>query len=425
MRLSLADGLGYGVMAGVAEVYFPAFGLALGISPVLSGLLASLPLLAGGVLQLVAPRIMQRVRSLRGWVVFCMAAQAAAFLPLLVIAWLGPAPSGLVTGLVFGSASLYWAAGMAVSAGWTPWMARVIPASVRNRFFGRRQGAMQAAMLVGLIGSGAALRVANVAGHVLIAYTGMFALAFIARVVSAVAIARQGAGVDTGARRRMRLRSIPPKLRGTPRGAVLGYLVAALAAASIAGPFITPYLLSHHGLNYIQYCAFSATLVITKMVAMPVVGRALKRVGLRKVITLSALGITPIPLLWFVSDSFWWFLVIQMYSGIAWGGFELGMLMALFDADDDAERTSLQVAFSGLQAMGTAGASVIGGAVLGHFGTDQNAYLMVFVVSAAARLAAVMLLVRQLPLILARLPLTLVTRAWTLAEDLLRPRRAR
>ncbi len=436
LRLSLADALGYGAMAGVAEVYLPAFGLALGMSPVLAGLLASVPLLAGGVLQLVAPRVIQRVRSLRRWVAVCMAVQAASFIPLGIVALThhlrttaarsGEAePGQIATGVVFAAASLYWGAGMAASAGWTPWTGRVVPSRIRSRFFGRRQGLMQAAMLAGLIGSGAALRAATGTSHILAVYAGMFGLAFVARLVSAVAVARQGTGIDTTPRRRMRLRSIPPRLRGTPRGAMLGYLVAALAAASIAGPFIAPYLLAHHGLSYLQYSVFAAVIVVVKIIAMPLVGKALHRTSLRRVITVSALGIAPIPLLWLVSDSFWWFLAIQTYSGIAWAGFELGMLMALFDAEDDAERTATQVAFSALQAVGAAGASLIGGFVLGAFGTDHHAYLAVFIVSSVARFAAVMLLVRRLPMLLARLPFTVVTRAWTLAEDLLRFWRAR
>jgi hypothetical protein len=43
LRLSLGDASGYGAMAGVAEVYLPAFGLALGMSPVLAGLLSTVP----------------------------------------------------------------------------------------------------------------------------------------------------------------------------------------------------------------------------------------------------------------------------------------------------------------------------------------------------------------------------------------------
>ena len=56
-------------MAGVAEVYLPAFALALGMPPVLAGLLGTTPLLAGGFLQLGVTRAIARVTSLRRWVV--------------------------------------------------------------------------------------------------------------------------------------------------------------------------------------------------------------------------------------------------------------------------------------------------------------------------------------------------------------------
>jgi hypothetical protein len=425
LRLSMADAAGYGAMAGVAEVYLPAFGLALGMSPVPAGLLASVPLLAGGALQLLAPRAIQRARSLRGWVAVCSTVQALAFIPLLVLALTGKA----ATGVLFASASVYWAAGMAAAAGWTPWMARVVPARIRSRFFGRRQGVVQGSMLVGLIGAGVALQALAGTGHVLDVYACMFCVACVARLCSAIALARQGRGVELVPRRRMRFRHLPPKLRGNPRAQLLAYLIAALAAAAIGGPFITPYLLHHHHLRYAEYCVFTTTIIIVKIVASPYVGRLLQRHGVRSVLTVSAVAIAPIPLGWLVSDAFGWFVVMQIYSGLAWAGLELGMLMALFDADDDAERTTMQVAFSALQSVGNAGGSLIGGAILGGAGADHHAYMVMFVWSSIARFAAAMMIVRWLrrvPGLLARLPIRVVVGAWTLAirpwgETIVRP----
>jgi MFS family permease len=414
LRLSLADAAGYGAMAGVAEVYLPAFGLALGMSPVPAGLLASVPLLAGGALQLLAPRAIQRVRSLRGWVTICAAIQALAFVPLLIVALTGRTASGLV----FASASLYWAAGMAAAAGWTPWTARVIPARIRSRFLGRRQGVVQASMLVGLVGAGSALHAFAGTKHVLHVYACMFGLACLARLGSAIALARQGRGVELTPRRRMRLRHIAPKLRGNPRAALLGYLIAALAAAAISGPFITPYLLHHQHLSYAQYCVFTTTIIVVKIGASPFVGRLLQCRGVRWVLSVSAIAIAPIPLGWLASDAFAWFIAMQIYSGLAWAALELGMLMALFDADDDAERTTMQVAFSALQAVGNAAGSLLGGAVLGGAGADHRAYMIMFACSSLGRFAAAMLIVRWLrrvPFALARLPIRVVAGAWSLA----------
>jgi len=243
-------------------------------------------------------------------------------------------------------------------------------------------------------------------------YAGMFALAMVSRLVSAFCLLRMGRGVDPTPRRRTSLRSLPPKLWRTPRGALIGYLVAMGAAAAVSGPFLTPYLLLQEHLDYAQYCAFTATLYVVKVVMLPLIGRLIPRVGLRRVLTVSAIAIVPIPFMWLVSGHFWWFIAIQAYAGVAWAGFDLGMLMALFDADDDSERISLQVMFSALQAIGTAGASLLGGAVLGMFGADHSAYLIVFMMSAAARIAATTMLVRGLPRLIFRLPQLVVLRAW-------------
>lgn len=411
LRLSVGDGAGYGVMAGVAEVYLPAFALAIGLSPVAAGLVAAVPLLAGGLLQLLAPRAIARVASMRAWVAGTMVIQALAFAPLILIAVLGIAS----TAIVFASAAIYWAAGMAASAAWNPWMARIVPARIRGKFFGRRQGVVQATMLAGLVGAGGALHAFSGTPHIHHVYAGMFGLALIARLVCAAMIARQGAGVELAPRSRMRLRSIPPKLRGTPRASLLGYLIAAIAAASISGPFITPYILDQLRIGYAGYSVFTATVVLAKIISLPFLGRVIQRTGVRRVMTVCALAIAPIPLLYMISDALPWLILIQVFAGVAWGGFELGLLMALFDADDDAERTTMQVAFSALQAIGTAGASLIGGALLGALGSDHAAYLWVFAVSAAARLAAAVLLVRELPRVIVSLPFTMVARAWTLA----------
>ncbi len=413
--LSLGDGAGYGLMAGAAEAYFPAFALAVGMRPVLAGLVATAPLAAGGALQLLAPRVIARTPSLRRWTVTCMVVQALAFVPMIVLALRG----GHAATIVFASAAVYWAAGMGANAGWTPWMTRVVPARVRSRFFARRSGVVQGAMLVGLVGAGMSLQAASGRGGPLReVYAGMFAAAMLARLGSAIAIARQHGQEAKRPGKRMRLRSIPPRLRGTPRARLLGYLLAALAATAISGPFLTPFLLVHEHLSYASYCVFTAAIVVVKIAALPVFGRVMQRAGVRRVLTACALGIVPIPALWAASGAFGWLLVVQLYAGVAWAGFELAMLMTLFDATDDAERTTIQSAFSAMQALGTAGAGFLGGALLGALAGGHRAYVWLFIASSFARLLASSLLVRQLrqlPVFLVKMPFLAVERTWSLA----------
>jgi len=412
LGLSLADAGAYGTMVGVGETYLPAFALVVGVAPVAAGLVATVPLLAGGILQLAAPRAIARVGNYRRWVVACVATQGLAFVPLVVIALTRVAAAPLV----FTSAALYWAAGMAASAGWNGWMAKLVPPSVRSRFFGRRQGTSQTAMLVALLGAGAALQLAG-PDHRLRVFAGLFGLAAAARLLSALLLHFHGLGIDPAPRRpaqRSRLRSVAPRLRGTTRGTLVIYLVVAFAATSLGGPFLTPYLFTQRHLGYAEYTAFVATVVITKIIALWRMGDVVERFGPRRVLTVSAVGITPLPLLWPLSGHLAYLLAIQVFAGVVWAAFELAMFMTLFSVDDENERTTLQVWFSGLQALSQAAASVLGGVLLGALGSDREAYFAVFLASALARFAAMTLLVRRLPSIPVLLPMV-ATRAWTMA----------
>jgi hypothetical protein len=66
-----ADGAFFSAMVGLGETYVPAFALAVGLGEVVAGLIATLPMLAGAVFQLVTPWAVRHLRSYRRWIVLC------------------------------------------------------------------------------------------------------------------------------------------------------------------------------------------------------------------------------------------------------------------------------------------------------------------------------------------------------------------
>ncbi len=76
LRASTAEGTATSVMVGIGETYLPAFVLALSANQLACGLVSTVPLLAGAVLQLVSPRMVRREGAYRRWVVCCAAIQA-------------------------------------------------------------------------------------------------------------------------------------------------------------------------------------------------------------------------------------------------------------------------------------------------------------------------------------------------------------
>ena len=123
LRASLSDGAGYGGMVGFGEIYFSAFALAIGLGELMAGLVASLPLLAGGILQTISPLAIRWLGSHKRWVVCCAAMQSLTFVPLIVAACRGHL-SGI--GLLW-IAAVYWAAGLATGPAWNTWIGTIVP----------------------------------------------------------------------------------------------------------------------------------------------------------------------------------------------------------------------------------------------------------------------------------------------------------
>src|SRR5262249_54123491 len=68
LRNSMSDGAAFSVMVGTGETYFPAFVLAMGMGEIAAGLVASIPILVGAILQMVSPAAVVKLGSNRRWV---------------------------------------------------------------------------------------------------------------------------------------------------------------------------------------------------------------------------------------------------------------------------------------------------------------------------------------------------------------------
>ena len=125
-----ADGFSFSVMVGIAETYLPAFVLARGLGEVNAALIATVPVLLGSVLQLLAPMVLQRLKSYRRFVVMTASIQASSMLVLMGMALMPHVPAWAV----FIPATLYWAAGLSTGPAWNTWVEYLVPQKIRSGF---------------------------------------------------------------------------------------------------------------------------------------------------------------------------------------------------------------------------------------------------------------------------------------------------
>lgn len=376
------DAIAASVMVGTGETYIAAFALALGLGDIVSGIVASGPLLAGAVLQLVSPYAIRRLGSHRRWVVLNAGLQAASFVPLIIAALAGRLSAfGLLA-----IATFYWAAGMAAGPAWNTWVGTIVPRSLRARFFARRSRVGQAALLAGLLGGGAILHYAESAGEKLLGFALLFALAGAARGVSSWLLAHQSepdplvervtGGLDFAP---------PPATPGNRR--LLAYLLAVQTGVHIAAPYFTPYMLGESalGLSYVGYMTLIAASFVSKIAALPWLGHFSAKHGARRLLRLAGVAVVPLPALWTISNDFRYLLAIQLVSGIAWGAHELATFLLFFDAIRPEERTRVLTWFNLASASAMVVGAGLGGWYLNAYGADLPSYATLFWISAGGR----------------------------------------
>lgn len=394
LALSTADGSAFSVAVGIGESYLPAFVLAIGGGHVPAGLVATLPMVAGAVLQLAAPAAIRRVGSLKRWVVLCAAVQSLSFVPLFAMALAGSAR----VGLVFLAAAVYWASGMSTGPAWNTWIASIVPGRLRAHYFAWRSRAAQISVFLGLLAGGALLQFGARHERAMIAFATLFLLAACARMVSTILLGRQSEPVgELPQLTRVSPADLARRLRSGQDARLLVYMLGVTFATQVAAAFFTPYMLGVLHFSYAQYMLLLAVSYASKIIAMPALGRFARAYGAHRLLVIGGLLVVPMAGFWVVSDRYWFLIAVQVAGGMAWGAQELGVLLLLFEAIRDDERTSMLTTFNFLNAVVLAAGSLIGAVVLGVLAKGAGAFMVIFVLSTILRVLTVPLLLRLKP----------------------------
>lgn len=386
LRSMTRDGVFFSVMVGIGETYFPAFVLAAGLGEVAAGLITTLPLLAGAILQLLAPRGVQWLGSQRRWVAVSAALQAACFIPLALAAGSG----GISLALVFFLVSCYWGFGMASGAVWGSWAETIVPKTIRSSYFARRTRFTQAGTLIGFLLGGFSLQYAKNADFLLPAFAGLFAIAAICRFTSSWALSAQSESVPLPSdQKSVSVFELVSRIYNGGSERFLLFLVTMQFAVYFSGPYFNPYMLRHMQLSYSTYVLLIGSCFVAKMIALPAWGLVAQRSGPQKLLWLGGIGIIPVSGLWMVSNSLPFLFVLQIVGGVAWAAYELAMLLLFFESLKRSERTALMTIYNAANAFSMVIGSICGGLVINALNKSPESYLMVFGLSSVFRFLTV------------------------------------
>lgn len=385
LRLSLADAFLYSLMVGIGETYLPAFALSVGLGEIFAGILSSLPLVSGAVLQLLTPRGLDRVGSHKAWVVLTVMIQACAFLPLIYFSF-GQTPHFWTLFLIL---TLYWGAGFASGPSWNFWMGHLVSSEISQRYFSLRAQISQVGILIGLILGGVALHNKVTILSFSSVFGGLFFVAFLCRLGSSFLLSRQLFRFEwQGERPKMLgVRASWRVFWGSPekRGFFLA-LVPYMMAVYVSSPFVTPYFLAQLQLDYGAYMIAIAALMIGKIVTLTWVSRRTDDIGGRRLFIFGALAVAPGPALWWLSTSYGFVLALQFVSGMAWACLEVGLALIFVRDLAPEEKVPVLTIYNLLNAAAIVVGTLLGGWLLSLLGEHFRGYWLLFALGGAMRI---------------------------------------
>lgn len=400
----------YMLMLGIGQEFFPKFGKEIHLDDRTIGLLQTISMFVATSVQQFSVLAVLRARSYQRIVWTSAAFQGLMLLFLAPVAFAASSAPDVpaskpVIAAIFAILSGYYIGSFFGGPAWMTMMSNAIPNRVMPKYIGRRTLILHLALTVGLLVSGYALSKMETPAAALRTLGVMFIAAGIARFLSAFYLSRYSQPpFDPPI-------LVPPRevirrIRFSPDGKALTFLVVMQAAMWVAYPFFSTYIL--HALKHrapttattgpahdqtFIFATLIAAFYVGKMIAPEVAGRAVHRFGVLPVTWVSAIALIPVPLLFLFSGDQWALLTGQFISGAALAAFELCTFILQVEHVPVRERVSVVSTFN----FGLYTAGFLGSALGGYLLTDDataSTYAAAFIASAILRLASLALLAR-------------------------------
>ncbi len=387
LKNSIFDGSAYSVMLGLTQNYVTPYALTMKATTQQIGLLSGLPHFTMAAVQFAAPALSERIGSRKGVILPMVFMHALMWLPILLIPYL------------FQTNQVWWliafmtlstAFDSALNPAWGSMMADLVPRRMRGRYFGLRNRINAFVAMAFSYAAGGILQLLT--GRTDLAFTIIFVSAMVARLISFYFLSRMYEPLSPSTERHGHesMLKIARGLFSTNIGMFMLHVALISFAATVAGPFFSPYMLRADELNlsYISYTILNSVAGLATVSSMTWWGKRIDKAGSIKVLKITSLFVPFVPLGWVPYHGLWWLTIMQLFSGFAWAGFQLSSSVFIYDASPPRNRTRYIALYNSLVFLCVSLGSLTGGAVAPHLPPIMGSYfLSIFVVSGVARLA--------------------------------------
>jgi len=394
LKYSVYDGAAFAVMDGLTNSFITPFAIALKASVSMIAALTYVPQLIGAFVQLFSTKIVEIVRDRKKILVLSSFIHAVLWLPLLLIPYLTPNQKYLL--IVYVTVQTLFS--QLINPVWNSLIGDLVPKYERGRFFGVRNRVVGVTSFIAALAAGLVLYYFSPRNPFL-GFTILFSIAFVARLLSALFKGMMYNPTDDFSHEeKFSLVDFVKRMDKTNYGHFVIYIVVFKLAVNIAAPFFAVYMLKDLGFTYLQYTIVTAGELIASFATMGIWGKIIDKKGTKFVLYVGGMLTPLIPLFWLFSHNFYYLILVEMFSGIAWAGFNLSSSNFIFDAVKPENRIRCISYYKFFE-----GIAVCIGALLGGFLIEVvpawifiSSIPLVFLISGILRLLASLILLPAL-----------------------------
>lgn len=399
-KISYIEAYFSSLMIGAGESFFAAYAISKGMGEVVAGLVVGLPMMMGAALQTATPFLFSKWPRPKRWVLLVCSLQSLILFALMITAMTHKA--GPIT--IFALIGCYWACSYSGGAVWNYWMGFLVPNEERPGFFAFRGQITQYGTIMGLLLAGVLLHNVESRNVGPAAYALPFLVAFLARCLSVYLLGAhkaieyqeqlvQNAAIGEGRRNPfdvMRGLTFLKKTWGVFKDNAqarrdLTFMFLFNCAIYISSSFVTPFLLVKLKFDYLSFMATQMALFFGKIFALLMARKWIEKFGVRRILFIGALGMSPLPALWFFVSRTLESVLLQGISGFFWGLFEVAWGLVMFSELPNKDKIQLLIWNNFFQTTAILIGTIIGGQLLSSYDETAAGYYLIFVLGAILR----------------------------------------
>lgn len=397
--ISIREGSAYSVSDGFGLRNIIPYALALGASPFHIGFLSSLPSLLGNLSQLYSLKLLKRFTR-KKIAFFGALLQALMWLFVIgigILYFFFGINSNITPVFLIFIYTLLILFGAFYGPAWNSWMKDIIPKNP-GAYFGKRSRLCGFIALVSMLIAGFTLDYFKQT-KLFIGFILIFGVAFVFRMISSLLFLKKyEPEIKYEEAYYFNFLQFIKSMSKNNFGKFVIFVSLMTFATAISSPFFAVYMLRDLQFSYVIFTIMVVTSSLISLLLMPLWGRFGDKYGNIKLIRICGFLISFIPLLWLVIPLFLkhssflvipYLILVHIFIGFSWSGFELSSLNFIYDAVT-RQRMALCIAYFNI----LNGVGVFFGAVLGGFISSMSfsffgltSLLFVFLLSGVLRIA--------------------------------------